>query len=816
MNGFVDIVLPIPLNNLFTYSVSQEQFQAIEIGMRLAVPFGKRKIYTGICVKKHHTPPLLYEAKEVFLVLDQTPTVNLLQLKHWQWISEYYVSPIGDVLRTALPSHLMLENETTLVLNNEFLLDDSNNLTDEEYLIFEALQFQPELTLDQVSKILDKKRVFPIVLQMIDKNCIKIKEHLKEKYKIKLQKYVKLCYELSDSELLNLKLKELEKYPKQLDLLMQYFVLKGQKKDVQEKVLLETCQVTSSVLNSLVKKNVLELYYLTQDRLDFGTTQSKELTLTYIQTDVVSQLKESWKTYQVTLLNAVTSSGKTEVYMSLIKEVISEGKQVLFLIPEIALTTQLVSRFKQFFGNQLVVFHSKYNNQERTESYLKVLQRPNEFPLIIGARSALFLPFVNLGLIVVDEEHESNYKQTNPSPRYHARDASIVLAKLHEAKVLLGTATPSFESYYNTSINKYGLVVNKTRYLDKPLPKIEFVSLKEAQKKKQMMGHFSHQLIDQIKEQLTNGRQVMLFQNRRGYAPILECESCGHIPMCPSCDVSLTYHSFKNHLRCHYCGYTAAKPTNCYACSSTRLTTKGFGTEQIELELASLFPKYNVGRMDHDTTKGKYNFESIINKFQNKEYDILVGTQMIAKGLDFGNVGLVGVLQADQLLYQPDFRSFERAFQMLLQVSGRAGRGNESGKVIIQTYHPELQFFDYVKNHDYESFYQNHLQERKDFDYPPFSKMIKIIMKCRDFNTLNQSSDWYCKSLKNVLQVPVLGPEEPLIGKIKNEFIKHILVKAPNGQSILTIKNHIKKVHNSFETIGFFKKVKVQINVDFY
>ncbi len=816
MNYYVDVILPLPLNNIFTYHSNAQEFEAIQIGMRVVVPFGQKKMYTGICVKKHHQPPLLYDTKPIEMLLDAFAIVNPFQLKLWQWIADYYMCHLGEVLKAALPSHLLLENESIVQVNSDFVSVQTNELSDEEYLIFEALQYQNELNIQSIQKILNKKKVLPLVYKMLNKGIIKLKDQITEKYTLKLQKYIALTDPLKEDSQLNEALLSLEKVPKQHALLMNFFVLQAQKQNVTQKELLAVTDATTSVLNSLIKKNILKYYYLKEDRLSFESEEQPILDLTKTQAEVKQQIIDAWQTKQVTLLNAVTSSGKTEIYMSLIKETINEGKQVLFLVPEIALTTQMVSRFKRFFGKQLVVFHSKYNNQERTESYLKVLQRASEFPLVIGARSAMFLPFSNLGLIVVDEEHESNYKQATPAPRYHARDASIVMAQMHECKVLLGTATPSFETYYNTQQNKYALVTNKERYLNRPMPNIEFISLKETQKKKQMNGHFSQQLIEEIQSQLEAGKQVMLFQNRRGYAPVLECNTCGHIPMCPSCDVSLTYHSFKNQIRCHYCGYAVAKPNKCYACASPELSTKGFGTEQIELELATLFPKYNVGRMDHDTTKGKFNFESIINRFQNKEFDILVGTQMISKGLDFGNVGLVGVLQADQLLYQPDFRSFERAFQMLTQVAGRAGRGGDVGKVLIQTYHPEMDIMTYIKEHNFEGFYDHYIKERKDFGYPPFSKIIKIVFKCRDFNTLNKAAEWFANSSRNVLTASVLGPEEPMINKIKNEFIKQIMIKIPLEQNIKNTKQSLHKINQSFMTIGAFKKVSVQIHVDMH
>ena len=516
------------------------------------------------------------------------------------------------------------------------------------------------------------------------------------------------------------------------------------------------------------------------------------------------------------MLHGVTSSGKTEIYIKLIEEYLVRKEQVLFLLPEIALTTQLVQRLTAYFGNQISVFHSKYNVNERIEVWNNVLENSEKAKIVIGVRSALFLPFSNLGLVIVDEEHEQTFKQQDPAPRYHARDAAIVLAKLHQAKVLLGTATPSLESYYNVQNNKYGLVELSERYGNVTLPEIKIIDLKDKYFRKRMQGHFSDELLELITEKLSLGEQIILFQNRRGYSPFVECLTCGHVPHCPNCDVSLTYYKFKNQLRCHYCSYSIANPSHCHHCQSAELTTKGFGTEQIEMELKSLFPTKSIGRMDQDTTRGKYGYEKIIDAFKNKEIDILIGTQMLAKGLHFDNVTLVGILNADNMLNQPNFRAYERAFQMMTQVAGRAGRKEKKGIVLIQTYNPYHNTIQQVVNNDYKAMYKEQIYDRQNFKYPPFYRLIKLKLKHRDYEKLKESSLWLYNVLVQQLQIPILGPEEPVISKIRNEYIRTIIVKIPASVHLGKTKRTIEKIIQSFDAISQYRAVKITVNVDHY
>ena len=686
MLHFIDIILPIPIQKTFTYAVTEEEATFLQKGMRVAVSFGKSKMYTGLVFNIHTNPPTLYEAKEIHQILDETPLVTARQLEHWQWISTYYMCALGEVYRASLPSAFLLESETIIYKNAGFL--DASILADDEFLIFEALQQQSQLTIHQVIAILGKKKVMPIVNALIKKTAIAIKEEIYEQYKPKLVKYVRLHKNYTSDDSLGKLLEALSNAKKQREAVLGFFQLLTTKKPIKVKDLEEKAVVSATILKSLVTKGIFEFYHIQTDRVQFKGDTNALKVLNEFQEKALAEIKETFKEKEVTLLHGITSSGKTEVYTKLIQEVLDEGKQVLFLLPEIALTTQIITRLQFYFGEQISVFHSKYSINERVEVWNNVLENKLKARIILGARSAVFLPFSNLGLIVVDEEHETSYKQFDPAPRYNARDAAIVLAKIHKAKILLGSATPSLETYFNAQQNKYGFVELNRRHGNVQLPKIELINVKEKFKKKEMKGHFSDRLLALIQEALDLKEQVILFQNRRGYSPVVECKTCGVSPECPNCDVTLTFHKFKYELRCHYCSYQRAMPNSCGACGSNTLDTKGFGTEQIELELKALFPDFKIGRMDLDTTRGKHGYQKIIGAFEAKEIDVLVGTQMLSKGLDFENVSLVGILNADSMLNFPDFRAHERGYDMMVQVSGRAGRSKKQGQVAIQTYNP--------------------------------------------------------------------------------------------------------------------------------
>jgi primosomal protein N' (replication factor Y) len=620
------------------------------------------------------------------------------------------------------------------------------------------------------------------------------------------------------NEGLNELLEILKNANKQKEIVLSYFQLSAsEKKPITVKKLIEAANSTSTIIKALIDKEIFEEYYIQVDRVNFsGKTKEEQLQLSEAQQTAFEEIKQSFTQKEVCLLHGVTSSGKTEIYIKLIEQYIKEEKQILYLLPEIALTTQLVGRLRDYFGNKVAVFHSKYSNNERVEVWQQVLEHSPKAQIVIGARSALFLPFSNLGLVIVDEEHEQTFKQVDPSPRYHARDASIVLANSHKAKVILGSATPSIETYFNAQSGKYGFVEIFERFGNVRMPEIELVDLKDKYFRKKMSGHFSDTLIEEITSALSLGEQVILFQNRRGYSPIIECLTCGHVPQCQQCDVSLTYHKHKNQLRCHYCGYSMAKPTNCHACTSVHLTTKGFGTEQIQQELVEIFPNTKIGRMDQDTTRGKFGFEKIIDGFKNREVEILVGTQMLAKGLDFDNVSLVGIMNADNMLYHPDFRAFERSFQMMTQVSGRSGRSEKRGKVIIQTYNPDHNTIQQVVHNNYIGMYEEQLYERQIYKYPPYFKLIKVTLKHRDFDKLKEGSMWLYQVMQQNLSIPVLGPEEPPISRIRNEYIRTIMVKIPQNKSLQGTKKTIQKMLNSFEAVTQYRAIKVSVNVDFY
>lgn len=814
---FVEVILPLSLAKTFTYRVSEAEFLFIKKGMRVTVPFGKNKIYTALVIEIHKNTPTSYEAKEIHQILDTAPIVTEIQIKHWFWIADYYMCAIGDVYRNAMPSALLLESETLITSKIDTVVDESE-LTDDEYLIYEALQQQSSLKIQDIISILNKKNIFPVIQKLIDKNILVLQEEIQESYKPKLVRYVRLHAKYNTDEGLKDLLEILKSANKQKEIVLNYFQLSAsEKKPISVKQLIEKAQSSTAIVKALVEKEILEEYLLQEDRINFdGKAREDELQLSTEQQNAFESIKESFWEKSVCLLHGITSSGKTEIYIKLIEEYLATGKQVLYLLPEIVLTAQLVFRIRAHFGDKVAIFHSKFNNNERVEVWNHVLMNAPKAQIVIGVRSSLFLPFINLGLVIIDEEHEQMYKQSDPAPRFHARDAAIVLANAHQAKVLLGSATPSIETYYNAKSDKFGFVEILKRFGNASLPEVLLVDLKDKYFRKKMNGHFSDLLIEEITTSLSLGEQVILFQNRRGYSPIIECITCGHVPHCQSCDVSLTYHKHKNQLRCHYCGYSIANPTHCHACHSVDLTTKGLGTEQIEQELITIFPNAKIGRMDQDTTRGKFGFEKIIDSFKNREFDILVGTQMLAKGLDFDNVSLVGIMNADTMLYHPDFRAFERSFQMMTQVAGRSGRSDKKGKVVIQTYNPNHNIIQQVTHSNYIGMYKEQLYDRQIYKYPPYFRIIKLTLKQRDFDKLKEGSMWLYHVMSQNLAMPVLGPEEPAINRIRNEYIRTIIIKIPQNTSIIGTKKTIQKILNSFEAVSQYRSIKVTVNVDFY
>ena len=817
MSHFIDVILPIPVERAFTYRVSEAEYNFILPGMRVAVPFGKSKIYAGIVKQTHLTAPTVYEAKEIEHILDETPLVTEDQLKLWSWIASYYMCTEGEVMRASLPSAFLLESETILRVNPEAIIQDES-LKDDEFLIYEALQHQSELKIQEVMEILGKRTVLPPIKRLLEKGALSLQQELYEQYKPKLVKYVRLAAIYEDEAAFNLLMEELSRAPKQRQVLLQFFTLRAQsEKPIKALELQKITGASSSLLNALVEKGVFERYEKRQDRIDFEGATTGTKTLNDYQQVALDEIKSAFKTKDVCVLHGVTASGKTEIYVSLIEEMLESKQQLLYLLPEIALTTQLIGRLQAYFGEKVAVFHSKYSVNERVEVWNNVLAKLDKAQIIIGARSAVLLPFRNLGFIVVDEEHESSFKQFDPAPRYHARDTAIVLGSMFKAKVLLGSATPAIETVYNGINDKYGYVQLKQRHGDILMPDINLVDIKEKQRKREMTGHFSDTLLRAITDALALGEQVILFQNRRGFSPILECTTCGHAPQCPNCDVSLTYHKYKSQLRCHYCSHHIAMQLKCMACGSSELTTKGFGTEQIEVELKELYPEKSIARMDSDTTRGKYGFEKIITAFEQEEIDILVGTQMLTKGLDFRNVSLVGIMNADSMLNIPDFRAFERSYQLIAQVSGRAGRTQKQGKVLVQTYNPYHQILQQVSANKFMAMFEEQLEDRRNFKYPPFYRLIRITLKHRDYQKIEESSVWLAQALRQVLgAAAVLGPETPAVARVRNQYRRNILIKLSRKQNATQVKDAISRVKTSFMAIPQFRSVRLIMDVDCY
>ncbi|MFN0729262.1 replication restart helicase PriA [Polaribacter gochangensis] len=810
--NFIDVILPIPIQKTFTYSVTEAEAEFLQKGMRVAVSFGNTKMYTALVLKIHQNKPELYEAIEILQILDEKPIVTEVQLQNWQWISSYYMCSLGDVYRAALPSAFLLESETIVLKNDAFT--EETELTDDEFLIFEALQHQSQLTIHQVADILGKKKVLPIINELIQKKAVSVQEEIYEQYKPKMVKYVRLHSQFTSDEALQNLLIELNRAKKQREAVLGYFQLSADKKPIKAKDLETKTGVSTAVIKALADKEIFELYEIQTDRINFKGATNELKNLNEFQETALSEIKTAFEEKEVVLLHGITSSGKTEVYTKLIEDNLQSGKQILFLLPEIALTTQIITRLEAYFGNQISVFHSKYSMNERVEVWNNVLENKQKAQIILGARSSVFLPFSNLGLIIVDEEHETSYKQFEPSPRYHARDTAVVLAHQHKAKILLGSATPSLESYFNTQNGKYGLVELNRRFGNVQLPKIELIDIKEKHHKKKMNGHFSDRLIVLITEALENKEQVILFQNRRGFSPVVECTTCGVAPQCPNCDVSLTYHKYRNELKCHYCNYQRAMPNNCSACGSNTLDTKGFGTEQIELELKEIFPTYTIGRMDLDTTRGKHGYQKIIGAFEAQEIDVLVGTQMLSKGLDFENVSLVGILNADTMLNFPDFRAHERSYDMMVQVSGRAGRSKKQGNVAIQTFNPYHQILQQVSTTNYAEMYKEQLQERWQYHYPPYYRLIKITLKHKDYIKVDSGVNWLAKAFQNVFREHVLGPTAPVVSRVRNQYIKNLTIKIPPKQNLAETKKQIAKIKNTFQSVKEFRPIRFIVDVD--
>lgn len=807
---FADVILPLAIPNLLTYEVEEMHAIDIAVGKRVIVQLGKQKFYSGIVRKLHREIPQLYEVKPVQSILDEIPVVSESQLKFWEWIADYYVCHVGEVMNAALPAALKLQSESKVILNPDFS-QDQTDLNSKEFVVYEALLLKHELTVTEVARILHRKSAHAVVKEMIDKGVVLVAEEMHDRYKPRKAVFIGLHESYQGDEQLREVFEQLEKRsPKQLETLMAFmkvlFDHKNQDQDmVPKSELLKHKQVSGAAVSALVKKGVLHEKTILIDRLRTEDTKHvKVAELSPHQDICLNEIKLNFDREDVVLLYGVTSSGKTEIYIHLIDEMIKRGKQVLYLLPEIALTSQMINRLKKHFGNMVGIYHSRQNSNERVEVWKAVrnfdplIKEEQPAMVVLGARSALFLPYSNLGLVIVDEEHDSSYKQNDPAPRYNGKDSALVLAKMSGAKALLGSATPSLETFHNVQEKKYGMVTLTERFGGMEMPAIQVCDVKETTRRKQMKSHFTPELIDTIEKALANKEQVILFQNRRGFAPVLECANCAWIPECKNCSVTLTYHKQVNQLKCHYCGYTSNPPAVCHRCGDHHLGIKGFGTEKIEEEISIFFPDAVIMRLDLDSTRTRNAYHRIISDFEERKIDILVGTQMVTKGLDFENVSTVGIINADQLLNFPDFRAHERAFQLMSQVSGRSGRKRKRGQVLIQTHQPDHWVIQLVVEHNYKAFYERDLQERLKFSYPPHTRLIEILMKHRDNDILHEKSLEFAESLRAKLGRRIIGPHQPLIAKIKNLWLKRILVKVEKEASAKKVKGIIQEELRQF------------------
>lgn len=817
MKKYVDVILPLPLANYYTYSLPDEMAEKVKIGCRVVVSFGRKKFYTAIVANVHFSAPEAYETKDITELLDAEPILLPIQFRFWSWLSEYYLCTNGDVYKAALPSGLKLESETIVVYNPDF--EANAPLPEKEQLILDLLSKEPEQCVTQLEKESGVKNVLSVIKSLLDKEALFIKEELKRNYKPKTEVRVRLTAEASVEERLRELFDELSRAPKQLALLMKYVELSGfmgktPLKEVSKKDLLAKATASPAIFNGLVDKNVFEVYYHEIGRLNRQQANVSEINaLNTSQQQAFDAILASFEEKNVCLLHGVTSSGKTEIYIHLIQKVIDSGKQVLYLLPEIALTTQITERLQRVFGDKLGIYHSKFSDAERVEIWRKQLGG-NGYQVILGVRSSVFLPFEHLGLVIVDEEHENTYKQQDPAPRYHARNAAIILASMYGAKTLLGTATPSIETYYNAVSGKYGFVELAERYKDIQLPEIMPVDIKELARKKRMSGQFSPMLLEKIRVALENKEQIILFQNRRGFAPMIECRTCGWVPRCKNCDVSLTYHKGINQLTCHYCGYTYQVPKSCPACGGVEMMNRGFGTEKVEDDIKLVFPEATVARMDLDTTRTRAAYERIIADFEGGKTDILIGTQMVSKGLDFDHVSVVGILNADTMLNYPDFRSYERAFQLMAQVAGRAGRKNKRGLVVLQTKSIEHPIIHQVIQNDYQTMYESQLAERQLFKYPPYYRLIYVYLKNRKEDLLGLMARTMAEKLRAVFGNRILGPDNPPVARVQTLYIKKIVIKIEANASMKKVRDQLLRVQREMVEDERFRSLIVYYDVD--
>ncbi|MGI9527541.1 MAG: replication restart helicase PriA [Weeksellaceae bacterium] len=810
--NFAEIILPLPMPGTFTYEVPDGW--NVQIGQRVAVQFGKRKIYTGIVHSIHQNKPELYKTKPLEAILEDYILVLPEQIKFWEWIADYYMCSLGDVYKNAFPSALKLESDTFVKAIKDKEFPEEENLSSNALAIWQILQHRSMISVNEAADIIELKSVIPVLKELLDFGLIQLDEKLQKKYTPKIEYYIKPIISMEDDSLPDI-LDEMERAPKQREL---FFKLLTQHKQLDQPIkastFLKANGGTYATLRSMKEKGVIDLFENQSERItEYGEDTNEIHALSDKQQLAYQSIIEHFRTKDTVLLHGVTSSGKTEIYIKLIEKVLQKGKRVLYLLPEISLTTQLTRRLQKHFGDDVGIYHSKFNQNERVELWHKTLN--NDYKILIGARSSLFLPIQDLGLVVVDEEHETSLKQSDAKPFFHGRDSAMVWAKMADAKVLLGSATPSLEVYHAAKNDKFGYVELTERFGGVQPPTMEIVDLRRATHKKQMNGDISSRLEEEIRDTFEQKKQVIIFQNRRGYAPVMECKNCGHTPYCPNCDVALTYHQLSHQLKCHYCGHSQAKPHQCYQCKSTELETKGIGTEMIEEEMNQIFPNHSIARMDVDSMRRKNAFEKLIDAFQNKEIDMLVGTQMVTKGLDFEDVTLVGIIRADSLLNFPNFRAHERAFQRIVQVAGRAGRRKERGNVLIQAFKAEHNVLQLATQFKYHELAEQLLYERKEFLYPPFTRLIEITFRHKSKDRAQKASFYYANSLKKYFtDKTLLGPEAPTIARLNNQYYFKILIKILPNQSPAKTKVLLNDALVNLQTIKAFRSVRIDFDVD--
>jgi len=816
---YAQVILPLAVEGFYTYLVPEAMQKSVVPGSRVLVPFGKKKIYSAIVRSLQQDSHLDFQAKEILDLLDESPLASAQQLALWDWIAAYYMCTPGEVMRAALPSGLRPESESKVRYNQRY--EDDNVLDQQERLLLEVVKDQGEVTIGNLQLTEISRNPVRLLKKLVEKGAVEINEFVAPKAAHRAVQYIRFTEMFRTDKALHQLLDQLARATRQKELVMRMLTLTGtEQKDLEsalkKKEVIEG-QGDASAVSALIKKGVLEQF----EKEELWKDQEEDAAdipklLDEAQQNGVHDIKDQFSSHQTVLLHGVTSSGKTELYIHLIREMLDQGKQVLYLLPEIALTTQIIQRIRRIFGSRVGVYHSRYSDSERVHVYRNLLGLTDEesYGVVIGVRSAIFLPFRDLGLVIVDEEHENTYKQHDPAPRYHARDSVQVLALHHNARVLMGTATPSFESLYNANTGKYGYVSLTSRYGKVEPPEMILADIKTATKRKQMVSHFTPQLMGAIKEALASEEQVILFQNRRGYSHYIVCIECDHIPKCRRCDVSLTYHRYSGKLECHYCGHKENMPNACPSCRSTNMSMKGFGTEKIEDELPLLFEGIRVGRLDTDTARSVNRTRTMLRQFEEGKLDLLIGTQMLSKGLDFSNVSLVGVLDADQMLHFPDFRAFERSFQLIFQVSGRAGRRKKQGKVIIQTMDPLHPVIQFIEKGDYEGLYADQMEERELFGYPPFRRLIRISFRHKIPSILDGATDLLAKELKNIFATRVLGPQYPPVRKIQNTFQKQIILKIEKEASYERAKELLKDVLQSLSANEVYRSVRFSIDVD--